>query len=402
MKTEFLRVYIKNLIKWLLVSAVIGVCGGGVGCAFHLCLDFVADLNSEFNYILYFLPIGGVVIALLYSICKRWGRLDTNRVISAANENESIPLVMTPLIFISTLITHLLGGSAGREGAALQLGGSIGYNIGKVFKLNKNDLKIIVMSGMAAVFSALFGTPITAAVFAIEVICVGSMKYSALFPCSISAVVSYLIASFCGLSPVRFNVVMVGVCGDTIVKTVIIAALCALLSIIFCILLKKGEKYSKKLIPNIYIRGFVGGGIIVLLTYAVACRDYNGAGMNIIAQAMDGVAKPEAFMLKMLFTVVTISAGFKGGEIVPSFFIGSTFGCVLSGIIGFPTDFGAAIGFIAFFCGVVNCPIASILLSVEVFGGESVLLFAFACVISFMMSGKFSLYESQKCSLFEK
>ena len=176
----------------------------------------------------------------------------------------------------------------------------------------------------------------------------------------------------------------------------IIAVLCAVISITFCSSIKYSEKYMKKAFPNRYVRAVAGGVIIIILTLLVGSYDYNGAGMFVVERAMHGIARPEAFLLKILFTAITIGAGFKGGEIVPSFFIGSTFGCVVAKLIGLDPAFGAALGFIALFCGVVNCPIASLILSVEVFGADAFPVFAIVCAVSYMMSGRYGLYNSQK------
>lgn len=395
-KLETVWEYMKAIVKWMFFSITVGFVGGGVGCVFHKCLDFVAHTHMKNNWLVYLLPVGGMVIAFLYWVCKKWGKLDTNCVIEAAREERKIPLIMAPLIFVSTLITHFLGGSAGREGAALQLGGSIGFNIGKVFKLKENDSHIIVMAGMSSVFAALFGTPLTAAMFAIEVVSVGTMCYAALVPCLFASIIAYNISTFFGNNPVFFEINTFEFSAVLITKVIVLAALCAILCIFFCIALKKSEHYMKKFISNSFIRGFAGGCIIILLTLIVNCRDYNGAGMNIIEQAMRGVAKPEAFVLKILFTAVTIASGFKGGEIVPTFFVGSTFGCIVGGMLGIDPALGAAIGFVSLFCGVVNCPFASIILAFEVFGGDNYILFAIACGISFMLSGDYGLYKSQK------
>ncbi len=388
--------YIKYFIKWLVCATVLGLICGFVGVLFHKGLDFVAELNGNHSWLLYLLPIGGLVIALMYYLSERFGKLDTNHVISSAQSGEKIPIIMMPLIFVSTLITHLLGGSAGREGAALQLGGSAGYNLGKIFRLKTDDLKIVVMAGMSAVFSALFGTPVTAAIFAVEVACVGVINAAAIVPCFISALSAYGMAVFFGLTPVRFSVEIASEFSSVLLlKTVILAFLCGLVAILFCLAMKNGHTKIKNLLPNPFLRAVVGGLTIILLTTIVGSRDYNGAGMSVIQRAMTGDAKYEAFLLKILFTVVTISTGFKGGEIVPTFFVGSTFGCVVGAILGLNPAFGAAIGFVALFCGVVNCPFASILLSVEVFGGQGLVFFAIACGVSFVISGKYSLYSTQ-------
>ncbi len=389
--------YLKTLIKWLLAASVVGAVGGVVGSVFHIGIDYVTRVRAENGWIILLLPAGGLVIAGIYHIFKSKGALDTNRVLKAAASEEKVPLVMAPLIFISTIITHLLGGSAGREGAALQLGGSIGYNLGRVARFNFQDMHIITMSGMSAVFAALFGTPLTAAFFSLEVACVGIMHYAALVPCIMAALVASYIAKAFGLHPVHFDGIVMGNTNAYVIGQIIfISILCALVSILFCASIKKCEHVFEKLMPSRYIRALVGGLIIVGLTYALGTRDYNGAGMDVITQAIGGSVKYEAFILKIIFTAITISAGFKGGEIVPAFFIGSTFGCAVGTVLGFDAGFAAAIGFVAVFCGVVNCPVASVMLSLEVFGGENILVFALVCAISYMMSGYSGLYREQK------
>lgn len=404
MKTNSIKLNLKEsvkysavFLKWAVISIVVGVIGGIVGSVFHKSIDFVTELRIQNDFMIYLLPIGGLFIAAIYYLFSYQGRIDTNRVIESVRKDKNIPLIMLPLIFISTVVTHMLGGSAGREGAALQLGGSIGYNTGRLLKLRKNDMHIIVMSGMSSVFAALFGTPLTAAIFSLEVTSVGIFHYAGLFPCVISSVTAAQIARKFALHPVQFQGIEFGaISWELTLQVIFVAVVCAVVSILFCMTIKKTERLMDKLLKNGFIRAFAGGLIIVLLTMLIGNRDYNGAGMEVVERAMHGEAVPWAFLLKILFTAITISAGFKGGEIVPAFFIGSTLGCVTAPIVGLNPVLGAAIGFVALFCGVVNCPIASIILSLEVFGGEGILFFALASAVSYMMSGYFGLYESQK------
>ncbi|MBQ9915474.1 MAG: chloride channel protein, partial [Clostridia bacterium] len=388
--------YLVILLKWLLLATIVGLLGGLVGSLFHLSVDFVTEVRMEHPWVLYLLPLGGVLIVGMYYLFRAQGQIDTNRVLESVSQDKNIPFVMVPLIFISTVITHFLGGSAGREGAALQLGGGIGYNVGKCFRLNQTDKHIIVMAGMSSVFSALFGTPLTATVFAIEVVCVGILHYESFLPCIISSVVAYHVSLFFGISPVRFDsVVFQAITLDSLIKVIVLSILCALVSILFCTAIHKCEHSFRKLFHNKYIEAFIGAALVILLTLLVGSFDYNGAGMDIITRAIGGEARPEAFLLKIIFTAITISAGFKGGEIVPAFFVGSTFGCTAGALLGLDASFGAAIGFVALFCGVVNCPLASVFLSIEVFGAEGILFFATACAVSYLMSGHFGLYKSQ-------
>ncbi len=389
--------YVKVFFKWLLIAAFVGAVGGITGVLLHFCVDGVTELREENSYLIYFLPLGGLLIVALYRAFRSMGRLDTNRVIEAARENIKVPFVTVPLIFVSTVITHLFGGSAGREGAALQIGGGIGYNIGKLFKFGENDIHIITMAGMSSVFAALFGTPVTAAIFSLEVISVGVLNYAGLLPCVIASASAYHISRFCGIAPMHFDSIDFAPATAGVVAKVAIIALCgAVLSIVFCKSVKKCDLYMDKLFHNSYLRVFVGGVIVVLLTLAVGTRDYNGAGMDVVARALSGEARVWDFALKIIFTAVTIAAGFKGGEIIPSLFIGSTFGCVLANIIGLDPGFGAAVGMIALFCGVVNCPVASVFLAIELFGTQGILYFAIICAISYLMSGYAGLYNSQK------
>lgn len=388
-------VYLKTFVKWCIIAIVVGAVGGLVGTAFHKSVDYVTEVRHGNSWLIFLLPIGGIIIILLYKLCKV--KAGTNRVIESVRTDKKVPILMAPLIFVSTVITHLLGGSAGREGAALQLGGSIGYQFGKIFRLDEKDMHLIVMLGMSGVFAALFGTPLTATFFALEVISVGVIYYVALVPCIFASVVAYNIALMFGVSPVRFDMIPLPYIDIyLILRVIVLAILCALVSIGFCSAIKNFDKFVESKIPNAYIRAFSGGCIIIILTLLVGNHDYNGAGMDVISRAMEGEAVPFAFVLKIIFTVITISAGFKGGEIVPTFFIGSTFGCFVGGLLGLDPGFGAAIGFVALFCGVVNCPVASIMLALEVFGAYSILVFAIVCGVSYMMSGYYGLYSSQK------
>lgn len=389
--------YTKTFLKWTTLSILMGIVCGLVGVSFHFAVDYAAELFTEHTYILYFLPLGGVLITLLYRLFRSKGKMDTNRVIESVRKDEKLPLIMVPLIFISTTISHFLGASVGREGAALQLGGGIGYNVGKLFRMNKTDIHIITVTGMSAVFSALFGTPVTAAVFSLEVVRVGRFNYMGFLPCIISATTAYEVSRFCNIAPMRFSDIAIPeMSAIVLLKVIGIALLCALLSIFFLRALKYGHKWMKKLIKNVYVRAFVGGVTVVLLTLAVGTRDYNGAGMSVIENALSGKAVGYAFLLKILFTTICISAGFKGGEIVPTLFIGSTFGCFVGGLLNLNPAFSAAIGMIALFCGVVNCPLASLILSVEMFGADGIIFFGIVCAISYMMSGYSGLYKSQK------
>lgn len=390
--------YVKTFIKWVIIASFTGTLGGLIGSLFSSFIQYANQANNSIWWLIFFLPLGGIVIVAMYKFCHLDNDPGTNCVIESIRVKQNVPWVLSPLIFVSTVITHFLGGSAGREGAALQLGGSLGSVIGRLLHLDEKDMHISILCGMSGVFSALFCTPVTAAFFALEVISVGIAYYSALVPCLVSAIVAYSISVGLGISPLHFEISkhIPNLNFISLSQTVGLAAVCALISIIFCMVMKQSHKLAKKYIKNEYIRVIIGSLAIIAMTFIVGCRDYNGAGSQIIANAIGGNAKPEAFILKIIFTALTISFGFKGGEIVPTLFIGSTFGCVFAPLLGIDPVFGAAIGMICLFCGVVNCPAASVLLSIEIFGSQGLIFFAFGSAVSYMLSGYYGLYSSQK------
>ena len=383
-----------TFVKWTAVAAVIGCVCGFIGTLFHFGVHEVTAFRGAHPWVLYLLPAGGLVIAGLYKLCKLEGR-GTNAVIESVHFGKEVPVLLVPLIFVSTVITHLCGGSAGREGAALQIGGGIGYRAGTLLHLGEKDLPLATLCGMSGVFAALFGTPLTATIFALEVISVGVLYYAGLLPCFTASLTGYYIALVMGVEPTRFTVAMPALEWGTLGLTALLAVGCALVSILFCRGLHITEHAAACWMKNGFVRAAVGGAVIVLATVLLGTTDYNGAGMDVIERAMAGQADSWAWLWKLAFTAVTIGCGFKGGEVVPSFFVGATFGCVFGGLLGLPPAFAAAVGLVAVFCGAVNCPIASVILSVELFGAGGMAYFAAACAISYLLSGYCGLYSSQ-------
>lgn len=390
-----IKLYAAALAKWLALAAVAGVVCGFIGSAFHISVGYVTVLRGAHGWLLWLLPAAGLAIVGVYRLFGTEGE-GTNDIIDAVHLGKPLPVLLLPSIFIGTVLTHLCGGSAGREGAALQMGGTIGYWAGRLFRLDDRDTRTATLCGMAAFFSALFGTPLAATMFAIMVISVGNFYHTAFIPCFAASLVSYGISMWLGVAPTRFVVAVPSLAPANLLEVAVLAALCAWVSAIFCKLLNFTERRAAKLIPNAWLRAAVGGFVIIALTLVCGTTDYNGAGMDVITAAVEqGTARPEAFIMKIIFTVITLSAGFKGGEVVPSFFIGATFGCAAAPLLGLPAGFGAALGLVSVFCGATNCPMASIFLSIELFGGSGVLYFALACGVSYMLSGYNGLYSSQ-------
>ena len=385
--------YAVTLLKWMVLGGVIGLVGGIIGSLFHIGVDTATQARLAHPWVLYLMPVGGLAIVGLYRLTKTEGK-GTNDIIASVHFGEQVPGLLVPVIFVSTVNTHLCGGSAGREGAALQIGGGIGYQAGRLLRLGEKDLPLATLCGMSGVFAALFGTPLTATVFALEVISVGVLYYAGLVPCLTAALTGYLVSVLMGVPPTRFTVTVPGLEVRTMLLVMVLALLCAVVSILFCRGLHGVEHLLKRTLKNPYLRVAVGAAVLIGLTL-LTNGDYNGAGMEVIGRAIAGQADPWAWVWKLLFTAITIGCGFKGGEVVPSFFVGAAFGCVAAGWLGLPAGFGAAMGLVSVFCGAVNCPLASIILSVELFGSGDLLYFAMACSISYLISGYCGLYSSQ-------
>ncbi|MCI8597502.1 MAG: chloride channel protein [Lachnospiraceae bacterium] len=384
------------LARWLFFASVTGFVLGVVGTLFGKNIGFVTELRGRYPWILYGLPLVGIMIVWMYK-WEHQEKSSTNLVLDTIHAKKDIPIKTTPLIYISTVLTHMCGGSVGREGAALQLGGSIGEFLGKCFRIDESDRRVVIMCGMSAAFSALFGTPMAAAIFSMEVASVGIMYYAALVPCVVSSYIAGAVARYFGLSGEHFvisnlpafNLLNAG-------KVLILGLACAAVSILFCIVLHKMEHLFQNYIPNPYLRAVIAGCLIILLTKLLRTTDYLGAGMDIVEASMEGNVLWAAFLLKILFTSITLSGGFKGGEIVPAFFVGATFGCLMSHFLHLSPALGTACGMAAVFCGVTNSPISSLLISFEMFGFEAAPFFFLAIAVSYMQSGYYGLYHSQK------
>lgn len=387
-------------VKWFIPSVIVGLSVGAVGALFGKALSFATEFRTEHTFMIFLLPVAGLLLVFVYNITKMTDDKGTNTIILAARAESEVKFRQAPLIFLATFITHIFGGSAGREGAALQIGGAFVSPLKKLFKLDEHDGSILIMCGMSAGFAALFGTPVASAVFAVEVTIVAAAQYSALVPCMISGTVAAMTAKFLGSEAESF--IVSGVPSFSmenavsLLLVIVLGIACALVSVLFCSVIHKSGEIYAKYISNQYLRIAAGGLIVAVLTVLIGTTDYNGAGMDVIKRAFAGDADPIAFLLKIVFTALTLGCGFKGGEIVPCFFVGSTLGCALGGLIGLNPSFGAAIGLISVFCGVTNCPFASIILSCELFGMNGLPYYAVAIAISYMLSGYSGLYSAQK------
>lgn len=394
---QYSSLYVSWFLRWLIYGTITGIVCGLAGAAFHVGIDIATLFRGDFPWLLFLLPFAGLLIVFSYHRAGLPHDPGTNLVLTSIQGRKHIPLKMAPLIFCGTILTHLCGGSSGRVGAALQIGGSIGEGLGHLFRLKDSDIKIIVICGMSAVFATLFGTPVAAAVFTMEVITVGVLHYSAFVPSIVSASIAYGITQQWDVTEAVFPVLAapdysIGL----ILKIILLAMLSGAVSIMFCVAMHRSVTLFTKLIPNDYLRVFIGGCAVVLCSLLLGTDLYNGHGSDFLVLAMTGAVPAFAFLIKIGFTALTLGTGFKGGEIAPALFVGAALGSTMAPILGISPAIGAAIGMIALFCGVVNCPLAAIIFSVELFGSDCLLLFCIACAVSYVFSGYYGLYSSQK------
>lgn len=396
---DLIRDFRDNLkfgLTWIVIALVLGSICGMVGAAFHHSVDYVTEFRERHGYIIYLMPLGGILIVFLYKIACLHYEPGTNTVLQSVRQQDRVPVKLAPAIFLATVITHFVGGSSGREGAALQIGGSIATALGRVARVDKKQMSILVMCGMSAVFAALFGTPLTATIFSMEVVSVGTFYYAAFVPCLCSALVAFFAAQILGCHNVVYEVSEVMTMDAHNFVYLLGLSLCiALVSIGFILMMHHSNNLFHKYFENQYVRVLVGAVLLIGLVLVFG-KDYLGAGMNVVDQAIYGEVSPYDFILKAVFTAITIGCGFKGGEIVPTFFIGATLGYTVSGFLCIDPHLGAALGMVGLFCCVVNSPITSLIMAVEIFGSANLIPFALVIAFCNVFSGYFSLYHAQK------
>lgn len=397
---RYILYILKSSVYWIIVGIICGGTVGVAGSVFAILISVATGLREAHPWLLFLLPVAGVSIVFGYRHFYRGEDRGTNLVLESIRTEKNLPFTMAPMIFVSTVLTHLCGGSAGREGAALQVGGSIGYSLGNLFHANQKNHQIFIMAGMSAAFSALFGTPLAAAVLAIEISTVGIVYESALVPCVIAAVPAYYISRGLGVTPTSFplhNIPAVTVI--RLLKISFLAVLCAAVSILFVLIIHGTEHLFEQKIQNQYIRILVSSALIIAATLLLGTTMYNGAGAATIARCMSGNTdgiNAASFLLKILFTAVTLAGGFRGGEIVPALFTGAVFGAVLAPVLGLPVSLCTAVAMGCLFCGITNCPFASILICFEMFGFRGSAYFMVAIALTYIFSGNFGIYQSQR------
>jgi H+/Cl- antiporter ClcA len=402
------RDHAMSVARWALILVPMAAVVGTLCAAFLWSLDAVTRLRFALPWLLYLLPLGGFLVGLLYHLAGRSVEGGNNLIVEQIHEpGGGVPLRMAPLIFFGTVVTHLFGGSAGREGTAVQLGGSLASGFGHVLRLDVDGTRILLMTGIAAGFGAVFGTPIAGAVFALEVLAIGRVEYRGLVPCLVAALVGDWTCLAWGIRHGVYRVsVLVPVDALLVAKAGIAGVAFGLVGLAFAESNHALGGWLKRVVPYGPLRPVIGGIAVISLVHLFGTRDYLGLGTlgatpdSLTLSSFFGPdTHPWSWALKLLFTVVTLSAGFKGGEVTPLFFIGAALGNALAPIFGVPTDVFAAIGFVALFAGAANTPLACTFMGIELFGAAYAVPIAVACFVAYLCSGHNGIYLSQRIAV---
>ena len=393
-----IKLVFKNFLKWFVLSVISGISVGIVIALFLKSLQYATNFRESNGWMLYLLPFGGALVSYLYSRYGRDSSKGNNLIIERINNGEGhIPFRMAPLVFFGTFVTHLFGGSAGREGTGVQIGASICAKIGELLKLNKSDLTIIITRGVSSGFGVVFGTPISGTIFGLEVSSIGKMRYESIIPCLISSYIGNYIARLFNVQHTHYHILDVS-SKDPIIfyKVIFCSILFGLVSKLFAELTHFLKKVFASKIENTSIKSFIGGIIIIILTLLINNRMYLGLSLELLKESFENPVVSYAFIMKLLFTSITLATGFQGGEVTPLFVIGATLGNFIAPIFGLPISFLAGLGMIGVFCGGTKTPLASFAMGLELFGGGNIKYIFIACVISYVFSGKSGIYTSQK------
>jgi H+/Cl- antiporter ClcA len=410
----------KHLLYWTALIIPVSIVIGSFVALFLWLLDWVSATRWNHLWLIYFLPLAGVLISYLY---KRWGKnadIGNNLILDEIHKpGGGIPGRMTPFVLFSTLVTHLFGGSAGREGTAVQMGGSISALFSRWYQLKHHDKRILLMCGMAAGFGAVFGTPVAGAIFAMEVLSIGRIKYDALLPCFIASLLADFTCSAYGIHHTSYSIAFLGIVDPKkqwlsfltfdyllLFKTVIAGVAFGLAGFLFAETSHFIKNTSSKYIKNRWLIPVTGGLAVLGISHILGTFDYLGLGVtnpvhgvSIISAFSEEGATYWSWLWKLLLTAITLGTGFKGGEVTPLFFIGATLGNVLATLSGAPIDLFAGLGFIAVFAGATNTPIACTLMGVELFGSNNLVYYAVACFTAYYFSGHSGIYSSQRIAV---
>lgn len=385
------------LFKWILICLTLGIIVGSISAFFLLSLDWATSWRESHLWIIALLPVGGFIIGLSYHLYGNSVVKGNNLLLEELHAPKKIiPFRMAPLVLFGTILTHLFGGSAGREGTAVQVGGAVADRFTKVFNLSKRDRQIVLIAGISAGFSSVFGTPLAGGIFALEVLILGRIRLDAIVPSFLAAVFADYFCRFWNVPHTHYHINSVTeITPVTILWAVFAGIIFGLIAMLFS---KSKHFWSTLFERNIKyppLRPVIGGVILATAVYLMGTTKYIGLGIPTIVNAFDTELNSYDFILKLLFTSFTLGAGFKGGEVTPLFFIGAALGNVLIWFIPLPMELLAGMGFVAVFAGATNTPIACTVMGIELFGIESGVFIALACSTAYLFSGHTGIYSSQ-------
>ncbi|WP_291914981.1 voltage-gated chloride channel family protein [Chitinophaga sp. CB10] len=409
-----------QLLRWTVLVLPVAVITGSLVALFLWLLDEATHFRWAHPWLLYLLPLAGVFIYFMYRLYGKDAEKGNNLIMEEIHQpGGGVPARMAPLVLAATVITHLFGGSAGREGTAVQIGGSMAAWVARVFGLKEADVKILLMTGIAGGFGAVFGTPVTGAVFALEVLAIGLVRYDALIPCLISAVLADVVCASWGITHTGYQILYKAIPTTAgvsflhmdiwlLLKVIVAGVAFGLTSWLFSTLMKAIKTNANAYIKIPWLIPVVGGFIIIGLCYVTGTGDYLGLGVT--SESPDGISIVNAchtnnqvtswsWLWKLIFTAVTLAMGFKGGEVTPLFFMGAMLGHTLALLLGAPVDLLAGLGFIAVFAGATNTPLACTIMGVELFGTNHLIYFAVACFTAYYFSGRSGIYSAQRMGI---
>lgn len=394
---EFKQI-VRYLLRWIPIAALVGLLGGSASALLLVSLAWATNTRESHSWLISLLPLAGLLVGCLYFYLGTAVEAGNNLILDEiADPQQTIPLRMTPLILLGTFLTHLFGGSAGREGTALQTGASLADQLARPFRLGPRERRILLMTGISAGFASVFGTPLAGAVFGMEVLAIGAVSYDAIVPCFLAAFAGDLTTRAWGVSHTIYRISespAMNVRG--FLWAAVAGAVFGLVGMAFAQATHRLGALFKRYIGWPPLRPFAGGIVVALGVLAVGTTRYIGLGIPTIQEAFVGQQPPWQWALKFVFTVVTLGAGFKGGEVTPLFFIGATLGNALSYVLPLPPSLLAGMGFVAVFAGGANTPIASTFMAVELFGGEAGAYAGIACVFAYLFSGQQGIYHAQR------
>ena len=401
---------VSHLLRWTLLVVPVSLTAGSLVALFLWLLDKAIRFRFDHPWLLFFLPLAGIFIYILYRFMGKNAEAGNNLIMDEIHEpGGGVPARMAPMVLLTTVITHLFGGSAGREGTAVQIGGSVAQFFATKFNLSREDVRMLLTTGIAAGFGAVFGTPITGAIFALEVLALGRIKHDALMPCLIASFLADLTCSAWGIHHTQYHIDFkeTGFDLPLLIKVIVAGVLFGLAGFAFAEVSHTIKNYSKRWIKPQWLIPAIGGALIIGFTYALGTQDYlslgvmgqNSHSVTIPSCFHAGGATPFSWLWKLLFTAITLGTGFKGGEVTPLFFVGAALGNTIATLSGAPIDLLAGLGFIAVFAGATNTPIACTLMGVELFGADHVLYYAIACFTAYYFSGHSGIYHAQRVAV---